>query len=169
MSKYDKNSTARLPLIESVIVIAVFMIVSAAILQLYVCADRLQKKSVNISKATIAAENLTEAVIAGTFDIHAFEPDQLEADNAKHETAITAAAFYDADWQQTGQDGLTAWDGSGQMPEGARFCAVVSITGYQVSEAGTLADLSVAVYTADSAAEDDAEPLAAIETSFFRQ
>ena len=58
--KYDKQKTARLPLIESVIIIAIFAVVSVIIMQMYLSADRIQKKAVNISKATIMAENRAE-------------------------------------------------------------------------------------------------------------
>ncbi len=67
--KYDKQNTARLPLIESVIIIAIFAVVSVVIMQMYLSADRIQKKAVNISKATILAENLVEEIKAGSADI----------------------------------------------------------------------------------------------------
>lgn len=63
--KYDKQSTARLPLIESVIIIAIFAVVSVVIMQMYISADRLQKKAVNISKAVILAENTAEEIRSG--------------------------------------------------------------------------------------------------------
>ena len=66
--KYDKQKTARLPLIESVIIIAIFAVVSVIIMQMYLSADRIQKKAVNISKATILAENRAEELKAGSTD-----------------------------------------------------------------------------------------------------
>lgn len=66
--KYDKQSTARLPLVESVIIIAIFAVVSVVIMQMYLSADRIQKKAVNISKATILAENMAEELKAGSGD-----------------------------------------------------------------------------------------------------
>ena len=67
--KYDKQSTARLPLVESVIIIAIFAVVSVVIMQMYLSADRIQKKAVNISKATIIAENKAEELKAGSSDL----------------------------------------------------------------------------------------------------
>lgn len=79
MSKYDNHNTSHLPLIESVIIIAIFAVVSVLIMQLYVAADRIQGKSVNVSKATILAENTVEQIKSGKM-----EPD--------------AYIIYDKDW-----------------------------------------------------------------------
>ena len=65
MAKYDNSAAVRLPLVESVIIIAIFALVSVAIMKLYVSADKLQGRSVNISKATILAENRIEALKSG--------------------------------------------------------------------------------------------------------
>ena len=78
--KYDKQKTARLPLIESVIIIAIFAVVSVIIMQMYLSADRIQKKAVNISKATILAENRAEELKSGSKDY--------------------STRFYDNDWKE---------------------------------------------------------------------
>ena len=80
--KYDKQSTSRLPLVESVITIAIFAVVSVVIMQMYLSADRIQKKAVNISKATILAENRVEELKTGSKD---------------YETR-----YYDNNWQELG-------------------------------------------------------------------
>ncbi len=83
--KYDKQKTARLPLIESVIIIAIFAVVSVIIMQMYLSADRIQKKAVNISKATILAENRAEELKAGSKDY--------------------TTRFYDNDWKEISGNG----------------------------------------------------------------
>ncbi|MCR5325030.1 MAG: hypothetical protein K6E85_17370 [Lachnospiraceae bacterium] len=83
--KYDKQSTARLPLVESVIIIAIFAVVSVVIMQMYLSADRIQKKAVNISKATILAENKAEELKNGSKDLE--------------------TRYYDNEWQDISQNG----------------------------------------------------------------
>ncbi|MBP5331548.1 MAG: hypothetical protein J6Y89_06820 [Lachnospiraceae bacterium] len=78
--KYDKQSTARLPLVESVIIIAIFAVVSVVIMQMYLSANRIQKKAVNISKATILAENKAEELKNGSVDLQ--------------------TRYYDSDWKE---------------------------------------------------------------------
>ena len=85
-NKYDKQSTARLPLMESVIIIAIFAVVSVVIMQMYISANRLQKKAVNISKATILAENTAEEIRRGA-------------------SAIQQTKYFDPEWNETGSDG----------------------------------------------------------------
>ena len=80
--KYDKQSTARLPLVESVIIIAIFAVVSVVIMQMYLSANRIQKKAVNISKATILAENKAEEIKNGSKDF--------------------SDRYYDSDWKELG-------------------------------------------------------------------
>ncbi len=63
-SRHNTNTSVRLPLIEAVIIIAIFAAVSTAIMQLYVAADRLQGRAVSISRATICAENTAELIRA---------------------------------------------------------------------------------------------------------
>ncbi|MCR5331871.1 MAG: hypothetical protein K6E62_11910 [Lachnospiraceae bacterium] len=80
--KYDKQSTARLPLVESVIIIAIFAVVSVVIMQMYLSANRIQKKAVNISKATILAENRAEGIRNGS--------------------ESWTVMYYDSDWNELG-------------------------------------------------------------------
>ena len=82
--KYDKQSTARLPLVESVIIIAIFAVVSVVIMQMYLSANRLQEKAVNISKATILAENKAEELKSGKWDIN--------------------TRYYDSEWNETSSE-----------------------------------------------------------------
>ena len=84
--KYDKQSTARLPIMESVIIIAIFSIVSVVIMQMYISANRLQKKAVNISKATILAENTAEEIRRG-------------------EAQAGTTRYFDPEWKETSSDG----------------------------------------------------------------
>ena len=79
--KYDKQSTARLPLVESVIIIAIFSIVSVVIMQMYISANKLQTRAVNISKAMILAENRAEEIKSGNLN--------------------TEPRYYDSEWNET--------------------------------------------------------------------
>ncbi len=116
-SKYDNNSTARMPLIESVIIIAIFAIVSVTIMKLYMKADDLQQKSVMVSKATIMAENMTEAIKGGAYEL--VSDTRLEYD----------------------REGKPAAAGEGDL------IMEVKITGGEEGIAGSLTDFSVEVFS----------------------
>lgn len=106
MSKYDNHNTSHLPLIESVIIIAIFAVVSVFIMQLYVAADRLQDKSVNISKAMILAENAVEEYKADAIRINSIAAGDDTGDNTDEwseyrisvKRALIKQIFYDKDW-----------------------------------------------------------------------
>lgn len=146
MSKYDRSSTARLPLIESVIIIAIFAIVSVAIMRLYVAADKLQQKAVNISKATIAAENLAEAVKADAIIPAGSRPVYSEAaPGAKY------TVNYDGGWQQL----------ESQNADDAAFTATAEVTGGREGSTGTLSCFKVTVKNSEG------EVLAEVESSYI--
>lgn len=69
MDNNGKTKSFRMPLLEIVIVVAVFAIVSVFIMKLYMSADRLQRESENVSRAVIEVQNTAELIKgAGTLD-----------------------------------------------------------------------------------------------------
>lgn len=138
-----KNGSARLPLIEAVIIIAVFAIVSVAIMRMYVAADSLKGESVAISHATILARNAAEEVKNGG-----------EYDYTR---------YYDKDWNEV----LTAEDvygGYDSRPEtlGARYKMTVK-SEYERSDGYHIFDaFSVEVIDLDKALGTKDNPLISI-------
>ena len=115
MAKYDKGAAARLPLVESVIIIAIFALVSVAIMRLYVSADKLQGRSVNISKATIMAENRLEALKSGA-----------------EEVSGTEKVFFDKTWKSCSE-------------ADAYFSMTTEVTDRKTGKTGTLTDVKITV------------------------
>lgn len=58
----EKTKSFRMPLLEIVIVVAVFAVVSVFIMKLYMSADRLQRESENVSRAVIEVQNTAELI-----------------------------------------------------------------------------------------------------------
>ena len=115
MAKYDNSAAVRLPLVESVIIIAIFALVSVAIMKLYVSADKLQGRSVNISKATILAENRIEALKSGA----------EKADGMQK-------AYFDKEWNSCSE-------------ADAYFCMTTEVTDRADGKTGTLTDVKITV------------------------
>lgn len=120
MKSFDKESTARLPLIESVIIIAVFAIVSVAILRLYLASDRIQQRAVNVSKATILAENEMEELMCGAAG------------------SVSSVRRFDSEWNETGDETEAA------------FTVTAGVTDSEQGTAGTLEKVYVLVTAADN-------------------
>lgn len=101
MSKYDGESTARLPLVEVVIVVAIFIVISVMIMSLYVKADHLQREAVDRSEAAIRIRNFAEEILAtaGSGDI------TMTSGEMKHELLSADAPgksvtfFYNDKWE----------------------------------------------------------------------
>ncbi len=141
MAKYDNNAATKLPLVESVIIIAIFALISVAIMRLYVAADKLQGRSVNISKATIMAENKVEKLAAGAETIGGYKPGDKDYEPVSNE-------YFDKEWKSCGKDD-------------AFFVMTTEITGVKNGAAGALTDVKVAVAVLDK------EELTKIETSYY--
>ena len=141
MAKYDNNAATKLPLVESVIIIAIFALISVAIMRLYVAADKLQGRSVNISKATIMAENKIEKLTAGVETIGSYKPGDKDYEPISSE-------YYDKEWKSCAKDD-------------AFFVMTTEIMGVQSGETGALTDVKVTVAVVDK------EQLAQIETSYY--
>lgn len=141
MAKYDNNAATKLPLVESVIIIAIFALISVAIMRLYVAADKLQGRSVNISKATILAENKAEALFAGAETPGGFRPGDKD-----YETPVSE--YFDKDWKTCAKND-------------AFFVMTTEITGTQKGQTGVLTDVKITVEVIEK------EQLAQISTSYF--
>ena len=141
MAKYDNNAATKLPLVESVIIIAIFALISVAIMRLYVAADKLQGRSVNISKATIMAENKVERLAAGVETVGGYKPGDKD-----YETPVSE--YFDKECKSFGHDD-------------AFFVMTTKITGVKSGAAGALPDVKITVAVVDK------EELAHIETSYY--
>lgn len=100
MAKYDKQSSARLPLMESVIIVSIFAIVSVTIMQMYVSADRIQGRAVAVSKAMILAENVAE----GMHSEGKIPELGISLEDAAELAGTTVSVLYDKSWNVTGDD-----------------------------------------------------------------
>lgn len=148
MSKYDNHNTSHLPLIESVIIIAIFAIVSVFIMQLYVAADRLQGKSVNISKATILAENTVEKIKSGELGLEVELSEILILDSVKPGDVIYRPGylFYDKDWNLIAMDtGDSPKIPEAAVPDGAMFFMTYAVDDVQKDDSGCYETFTVTV------------------------
>lgn len=84
MADVNRTNSAKLPLVEAVIIIALFAVISVALMSMYVSADRLRKKAVNTSEAMLCAENIAEKI--------------------KAEGRCKLPAGYDIDWNEVTSD-----------------------------------------------------------------
>ena len=143
MSKYDNNAATKLPLVESVIIIAIFALISVAIMRLYVAADKLQGRSVNISKAAIMAENRAEELAAGAGGIQGYDP------RAKGGVLPSPeSGYYDKSWNPCSETD-------------AYFVMTTEVTGAEDGETGKLTDIRITVEVIGK------EQLAQLETSYY--
>lgn len=146
MSKYDNHNTSHLPLIESVIIIAIFAVVSVFIMQLYVAADRLQGKSVNVSKATILAENTVEQIKAGELQLDPSDAVILDTAGAGSAVMRPGYVFYDKDWNVvsivTGDAPALPDDA---VSKGSSFYMTYVMNGVQKDDSGCYVTFNVTV------------------------
>lgn len=161
MSKYDNHNTSHLPLIESVIIIAIFAVVSVFIMQLYVAADRLQGKSVNVSKATILAENTVEKIKSGEMVL----PDFLKSDAAVFKSGII---IYDKDWNVLSIDESNSpKDINESLTKEAAFYMTYVIDGIRQDESGCYTTFTVTVSDIGVLTGQKGEQLASIQAGMY--
>lgn len=159
MSKYDNHNTSHLPLVESVIIVAIFAVISVFIMQMYVTADRLQGKSVTISKATMLAENYIEAVKGGAEEL----PSNEQEGDATDDGTVNYV-LYSEDWERL----------DAGVPEDfarAAYFMLSVVDSVRSGETGTYADFTVSVYDiGDGTLEPNRENLlASISSGVYKQ
>jgi hypothetical protein len=99
MNKSLHIRASEMPMLELVISIGIFSVISVFLLQLFLSADTLEKKAVDLSKATIQAETIAEG-IKGCDTME-------EACRLLHVTPLKNSTYeirYDANWHVTSKD-----------------------------------------------------------------
>ena len=99
MGSEKKHSTFRLPMVEMIIIIGIFSVVSLLIVKMFVSTDKLQAKAVNISRAVMEAESLAELIKGSkaTDILQDIGARQLEDHNGY-------VLFYDKEWNQVEEE-----------------------------------------------------------------
>lgn len=96
MKKIKEFRSPGMPLLEIMIVIGMFSVISVFILQLFLSADTMKEKARDTSKAVILAENAAEAVKGSA----SFEEAAVRIGIKKEREADAwYAAYYDSDWK----------------------------------------------------------------------
>ncbi len=67
-NKTEQSNSFKAPLLELVIIIGIFAIVSIYLLRMFMVADRLQGKAGAITKSLVRAESVAESIRGGSFD-----------------------------------------------------------------------------------------------------
>ncbi len=87
-----------MPMIELILVIGIFSVISVFIVQMYMGTNRLQQKATDISKATIQAETVTEHI---KHSASIGETARLLNMVAYDTSSYNYCIYYDHDWNQT--------------------------------------------------------------------
>lgn len=98
MQEKQTKSAFRMPMIELIIVIGVFALLSVFLVQMFMGTNRLQKRSTDISKALICTQTIAEQIKHTASIGETAEKFQMIAyDN----TSLNYCIYYDKDWKQT--------------------------------------------------------------------
>lgn len=94
----EQNNSIRMPMIELVIVIGIFVVISVFLVRMFMGTYRLQNNATDLSRAVIKAETIAEQ-IKNTASIGeaAIELQMESYDNTSQNYCI----YYDDDWNQT--------------------------------------------------------------------
>lgn len=169
MASKNGNGSARLPLIEAVIIIAVFAIVSVAVMRMYVAADSLKGESVAISHATILARNKVEAIQSGA-ELLPNEAAPGITLSTSFGSPLMQVSFYDSDWNMIEvDDGSGFVAGSDEYFPGALYRMSVYENGIREGAGETLTDFTVEVIRLDKEQGTKDNPLISISSSVIRR
>lgn len=128
MKKIKEFRSSGMPLLEVIIAIGMFSVISVFILQLFLSADTMEAKARDISKAVILAENAAEAVRGSA----SFEDAAVRIGLRKEREADAwYAAYYDSDWNPA--------------EEKAAYCLAV-VPSMTAEAAGTTTYVDIYVY-----------------------
>ncbi len=101
----EKSHSFRGPLMELVIIIGVFAIVSVYILRMFMTADRLQGTAVNTSKGTIRAESAAEVIKCAEGsteeELTTYITNQLGLSTWENNSGKMYVKGYTGDWKET--------------------------------------------------------------------
>ncbi|MDD5936962.1 MAG: hypothetical protein PUC65_15600 [Clostridiales bacterium] len=94
----EQNRSFRLPMIELVLIIGIFAIISVFLVRMFMGTNRLQKEATDLSCAVIKAESIAEE-IKNTASVGeaATQLGMISYDN----TSQNFCMYYDKDWNQT--------------------------------------------------------------------
>lgn len=94
----DKSDSFRMPMIELILVIGIFAVISVFIVQMYMGTSRLQHKATDISKAMLQAETVAEQI---KHSASIGETARVLGMIAYDSSAYNYCIYYDNDWKQT--------------------------------------------------------------------
>lgn len=95
MNVEKKQNSFRLPMIEMIIILGTFVVVSVLIMKMFVATERIRTKAENISRAVLETESIAEILKGREVTSELF--DELSA--AKIEkTENTYIIYYDSEW-----------------------------------------------------------------------
>lgn len=95
METEKKQNSFRLPMIEMVIILGVFAVISVLIVRMFVSTDRMSTKALNISRAVIETESIAETLKGREVSEALFR--DIGAVEAKN-TDDTYFIYYDKYW-----------------------------------------------------------------------
>ena len=101
MEQQGNNKTFRLTMLELVIVIGIFTILSILIVQMFVGTNRLQNQAVDLSKAMITVESLAEEMkqVASINEV-----EELYSLTELEREPYGYVIYYDRNWERTSEE-----------------------------------------------------------------
>jgi type II secretory pathway pseudopilin PulG len=121
-----------MPMIELILVIGIFAVISVFIVQMYMGTNRLQNKATDISKAMIQAETVTEQIKhSASIGETAKVLGMVAYDSSSHNYCL----YYDNDWKQTSSpsDNIILVTSTVEKKENGRM-VVAQVTAYACSD-----------------------------------
>lgn len=134
----DRNTRSfRIPMIELVIIISVFAIISVFIMQLFLFANSLQKDAVSTRKALIMSESIGEMLKASSSFEQALIEYGLER-KADEDNRKCYILYFDKNWMEVEQEGLYAIEVKIETEKKETgFMETADITAYKVKQNDT--------------------------------
>ena len=98
MKADKKQITFRMPMIELLIIVGVFAIVSVLIVRMFISTDRLQAKAVNISSSVMEVESIAELLKGSKSSEDLFQQIGAKQVDGMQNSYII---YYDKEWNQS--------------------------------------------------------------------
>lgn len=144
MNREIRKSEFRLPMIEIVIVIGVFAVLSVFLLRMFVTADRLSSDAENIGTAVVHAQSAAERIKGGENPETVLSDLGLSRDGATDRGAEAVySGFYDRDWKPVREAGAFEMRIQMSVSETNVLTALITVTDSGKKE---LCSLSVKKY-----------------------
>lgn len=97
----NKQNSFRMPMIEMIIIIGIFAIISVLIVRMFISTDHLQGKAVNVSRSVMEAESIAEYIKGSDSSSNIWE--ELGAEKLE-ETQDSYVIYYDREWNKVEKD-----------------------------------------------------------------